>query len=177
MKAAGIGGALIGNINPDEKDGKVRMLSEAWWEHMVHAVTEGKRIGVDIGVFNCPGWSQSGGPWIKSDMAMRYITYSETKIKGGKKIEVKLNQPEAEFQDTYVLAFPTIASEARTSSVNGTRVKVSPSINQSKNLIDGNTSKVVSFSNEVGEYLILHSNLFKCLVIKILIIRSFLFCL
>lgn len=154
MKAAGIGGALIGNINPDEKDGKVPMLSEAWWEHMVHAVTEGKRIGVDIGVFNCPGWSQSGGPWIKSDMAMRYITYSETKIKGGKKIEVKLNQPEAEFQDTYVLAFPTIASEARTSSVNGTRVKVSPSINQSKNLIDGNTSKVVSFSNEVGEYLV-----------------------
>ena len=29
---------------------------------MVHAVNEGKRIGVDIGVFNCPGWSQSGGP-------------------------------------------------------------------------------------------------------------------
>ena len=65
MKKAGIGGALIGNINPLEKDGKVPMLSEAWWDHMVHAVNEGKRIGVEIGAFNCPGWSQSGGPWVK----------------------------------------------------------------------------------------------------------------
>ena len=57
MKKAGIGGALIGNINPAHKDGKVPMLSENWWSHMVHAVEEGKRIGVDIGVFNCPGGS------------------------------------------------------------------------------------------------------------------------
>ena len=61
MKKAGIGAALIGNINPSGKDGKVPMLSDNWWSHMVHAVEEGKRIGVDIGVFNCPGWSQSGG--------------------------------------------------------------------------------------------------------------------
>ena len=43
MKKAGIGGALIGNINPTRKDGKVPMLSEEWWSHMVHAVVEGKR--------------------------------------------------------------------------------------------------------------------------------------
>ena len=86
MKAAGIGGALIGNINPSEKDGKVPMLSEDWWSHMVHAVNEGKRIGVDIGVFNCPGWSQSGGPWVKPEMAMRYLTYSEISVAGGKTV-------------------------------------------------------------------------------------------
>ena len=34
MKAAGIGAAFIGNINPEEKDGKVPMLSEDWWDHM-----------------------------------------------------------------------------------------------------------------------------------------------
>ncbi|WP_147676347.1 glycosyl hydrolase [Algibacter pacificus] len=152
MKAAGIGGALIGNINPEETDGKVPMLSEAWWEHMVHAVTEGKRIGVDIGVFNCPGWSQSGGPWIKSDMAMRYITYSEAKVEGGKKIAVKLEQPEAEFQDTYVLAFPSIKSEAKTSSMKGTQIKVSPSVNQAKSLVDGKASTVTSFSFSNREY-------------------------
>ncbi|XCF05916.1 glycosyl hydrolase [Tamlana crocina] len=152
MKEAGIGGALIGNINPDEKDGKVPMLSESWWEHMVHAVNEGKRIGVDIGVFNCPGWSQSGGPWIKADMAMRYITYSETKIQGGKKIDLKLEQPETEFQDTYVLAFPSIKSEEKTSSVSGTQVIVTPSIANSKNLIDGKTSGIASFSKSIKSY-------------------------
>jgi hypothetical protein len=74
MKQAGIGTAFIGNINPPEKDGKVTLFSDLWWECMVHAVNEGKRLGVDIGTFNCPGWSQSGGPWVKPEMAMRYLT-------------------------------------------------------------------------------------------------------
>jgi len=65
MKAAGIGTAFIGNINPDEVDGRVPLFSEEWWKIMVHAVSEGKRLGVDIGVFNCPGWSQSGGPGLQ----------------------------------------------------------------------------------------------------------------
>ncbi len=152
MKEAGIGGALIGNINPDEKDGKVPMLSEEWWSHMVHAVNEGKRIGVDIGAFNCPGWSQSGGPWVTSEMAMRYVTYSEVKIEGGKTINLNLVQPATEFQDTYVLAFPSIDSEKNTTSIKNTKIIVKPSINNVKNLIDADTVSVASFSNSVDNY-------------------------
>lgn len=106
MKEAGIGGAFIGNINPDEVDGRVPLFSDQWWEIMIHAVNEGKRLGVDIGTFNCPGWSQSGGPWVKPEMAMRYLTYSETKVTGGTKIEAKLPKPKEIFQDVYVLAIP-----------------------------------------------------------------------
>ena len=108
MKEVGIGAAFIGNINPAEVDGPVPMLSEEWWEHMVHAVNEGKRIGVEIGTFNCPGWSMSGGPWVKPEMAMRHMVYSETSIVGGGKKTVELEKPEGEFQDSYVLAFPTV---------------------------------------------------------------------
>ncbi|WP_139959684.1 glycosyl hydrolase [Flavicella sediminum] len=152
MKAAGIGGALIGNINPDEKDGKVPMLSEEWWSHMVHAVNEGKRIGVDIGAFNCPGWSQSGGPWVKSDMAMRYVTYSEVKLEGGKNIDVQLAQPFEEFQDTYVLAFPSIKAEGITSSQKSTKIVIKPTVKNGNNLTDGNNNSVTSFANKVGKY-------------------------
>jgi len=152
MKEAGIGGALIGNINPNEKDGKVPMLSENWWSHMVHAVNEGKRIGVDIGVFNCPGWSQSGGPWVKSEMAMRYMTYSETSISGGKNVKLQLVKPAAEFQDTYVLAFPTIASEKVTSVAKTSKVLVFPSIKNPQNLIDGNTSSTSDFLSATEKY-------------------------
>jgi len=106
MKEAGIGTAFIGNINPPQQDGKVPLFSDLWWECMVHAVNEGKRLGVDIGVFNCPGWSQSGGPWVKPEMAMRYLTYSETVIHGPAKISQKLVKPKEEFQDVYVLAYP-----------------------------------------------------------------------
>ena len=90
MKEVGIGAAFIGNINPPEVDGPVPMLSEKWWDCMVHAVNEGKRIGVDIGTFNCPGWSQSGGPWVKPEMAMRHMVYSEVNIKGLGKTQVQL---------------------------------------------------------------------------------------
>ena len=146
MKEAGIGGALIGNINPAGVDGKVALFSDLWWECMVHAVTEGHRIGVDIGVFNCPGWSQSGGPWVKSDMAMRYLTYSELKVSGPGKVEVQLIQPKNEFQDTHTLAFKTLVSEKRRmkeliESVNSNIQKINTS-----ELIDGDTATSISFN-------------------------------
>ena len=115
MKKAGIGAALIGNINPAGEDGKVPLFSDEWWECMVHAVNEGHRIGVDIGMFNCPGWSQSGGPWVKSDMAMRYLTYSEAKVSGPGKMSINLAQPKDEFQDTHTLAFKSVKAEFRSS--------------------------------------------------------------
>ena len=154
MKEAGIGGALIGNINPEEEDGKVPMLSEEWWDHMVHAVNEGKRIGIDIGAFNCPGWSQSGGPWVKPEMAMRYLTYSETKVKGGEKVALKLTKPADEFQDVYVLAFPAIPAEQKTASVENTNIKITPGIRNATNLIDGDTTTVAGFSKEVEKYVL-----------------------
>lgn len=152
MKEVGIGGAFIGNINPGGKDGKVPMLSENWWDHMVHAVNEAKRIGVDIGVFNCPGWSQSGGPWVKPDMAMRYVTYSEVKVEGGKNLELKLIKPKAVFQDTHVIAFPTIFTEQNTLSIRNATIQVEPNIKDPINLIDKDTTTFASFSNTNKEY-------------------------
>ena len=105
MKEFGIGAALIGNINPDEVDGPVPLFSDKWWEIMVHAVNEGQRLGIDIGFFNCPGWSQSGGPWVTGDKAMRHLVYSETHINKSGKVRKQLPKPADKFQDAYVLAF------------------------------------------------------------------------
>ncbi len=113
MKQAGIGTAFIGNINWAGKDGKVPLFSDYWWECMVHAVNEGHRLGIDIGVFNCPGWSQSGGPWIKPQMAMRYLTYSETKVAGGGKVKIRLKKPKKDFQDVRTLAFRAPEAEKK----------------------------------------------------------------
>lgn len=161
MKKAGIGAAFIGNINPAGKDGKVPILSEDWWSHMIHAVTEGKRIGVDIGIFNCPGWSQSGGPWVSSEMAMRYLTFSETKVNGPGKIDVKLVQPKNEFQDTHTLAFLTPNAENRNLHELGVKVNSLPEIQNLFNAFDGDTATSVKFDAKINPEISIEINLNK----------------
>jgi len=140
MKKAGIGTAFIGNINPAGVDGKVPLFSDHWWECMVHAVNEGHRLGIDIGSFNCPGWSQSGGPWVEAGMAMRYLTYSETEVEGGQMVSMELKQPKEEFQDTYTLAMKV--KEVESNSLANRKVKISASngVSNRDQLVDGNAS-------------------------------------
>lgn len=146
MKQAGIGTVFIGNINPSEKDGKVPLFSDLWWDCMVHAVNEGKRLGVDIGVFNCPGWSQSGGPWVKPEMAMRYLTYSETVVQGPGKIVKRLAKPQEEFQDVAVLAFPA-SDRMRTLTRDNARIQVKPAVKDAQNWIDGDLATAALFDS------------------------------
>ncbi len=107
MARVGIGEAFIGNIGLDDiPAGKIPVLSEEWWQLVEHAIREGKRVGVNIGLFNCPGWSQSGGPWVKSTEAMRYLVSSEVVVDGGRRVVQKLARPKEMFQDVKVLAYP-----------------------------------------------------------------------
>ena len=114
MKRVGIGEGYIGVIsgqsgatpNPDPK-----ALTDPWWGYIEHAIREGSRLGVDIGVFNSPGWSQSGGPWVKPSQAMRHVALPETRLHGPQHFEGKLPAPAGDFQDLAVLAFPLPAGE------------------------------------------------------------------
>ena len=136
MKDFGIGAVLIGNINPDEVDGPVPLFSDTWWDIMVHVVNEGQRLGIDIGFFNCPGWSQSGGPWVTYDKAMRHLVYSESKAQGPGNLQLKLAKPAEEFQDTYVLAFKSIDAENNKLSTGNVTIKTEPEVPQASKWFD-----------------------------------------
>lgn len=113
MARVGIGEALIGNIFLDDiAAGPVKVLSEEWWLLVEHAIREAGRLGLKIGLFNCPGWSQSGGPWIKPQQAMRYLVSSETRVTGPARFEQKLSVPANPFQDVALLAFPAPPHDA-----------------------------------------------------------------
>ena len=79
MAAVGIKRAMIGNI----KGGRVKMFSPAWYDATHHAFKEANRLSVDLMLFNGPGWSQSGGPWIKPEQSMRRVTWNEFPTQGG----------------------------------------------------------------------------------------------
>lgn len=107
MKKAGINRAFIGNIGLDDIPyGKVKMLSEEWWKILHAALKTATELNIEIGIFNSPGWSQSGGPWVKPEEAMRYLAASELRVTGPQKLSRKLEKPTDIFQDVRVLAWP-----------------------------------------------------------------------
>ncbi len=119
MAALGIGGAFIGNIGTQMVPyGKTPMLTEEWWQITEHAIREGGRLGVDIGLFNCPGWSQSGGPWISAKQTMRYLNTFSQKVKGPGKQELIFDKPIGPFEDVTLLAIPVNENLKRVSDLN-----------------------------------------------------------
>ncbi len=120
MKRVGIGEGYIGVISgqsgtPTTSTSKA--LTDEWWSYIEHAVREGTRLGVDVGLFNSPGWSQSGGPWVKPSQAMRYVTLPELRLHGPQHFAGKLPLPTGEFQDLAVLAFPAPTGEGAVAKI------------------------------------------------------------
>ncbi|MES2657607.1 MAG: glycosyl hydrolase [Verrucomicrobiota bacterium] len=113
MQRVGIGAAYIGVIHGQSngQPGAIQILGEPFWDAMAHAIREGTRLGVDIGVFNSPGWSQSGGPWVKPPQTMRHLALPEVRLRGPQRFTGKLPQPPGEFQDVSIIAFPAPLGE------------------------------------------------------------------
>jgi Icc-related predicted phosphoesterase len=111
MKKAGINWVLLGSdIVSGSEFGPVKVFSPEWYEAMHTMLKTATELDIEVGLFNCPGWSQSGGPWIKPENSMRYLASSETRVKGPVRIEQRLPQPTEHFQDVKVLAVPVTSN-------------------------------------------------------------------
>jgi hypothetical protein len=109
MKRAGINRAFIAHVGDDAgyyPVGKIKLFSDEWWDILHTALKTAGELDIEIGMFNCPGWSQSGGPWVKPEQAMRYLAATEKQLTGPGKFSEKLNPPTTHFEDVKVLAFP-----------------------------------------------------------------------
>ncbi|TFF37080.1 glycosyl hydrolase [Mucilaginibacter psychrotolerans] len=139
MKKVGINRAFIGNIGLDNvPDGKVKMFSDDWWDILHTALKTATRLNIQIGIFNSPGWSQSGGPWVKPQQAMRYLTSSQIMVKGPVLLKQQLVKPKADFQDVKVIAYPVAADYAADISALKPQMVSIPAIDSLNNLFDDN---------------------------------------
>ena len=109
MKRAGINRAFIGNIGQDGlyTEHNVKLFSDEWWEILHTALKTASELGIEIGIFNSPGWSQSGGPWVKPEQSMRYLASSKTMVSGGKEISLIMEAPVDNFQPVRTIAYPS----------------------------------------------------------------------
>ncbi|MCF7731384.1 MAG: hypothetical protein K9N23_06845 [Akkermansiaceae bacterium] len=116
MKSVGVGGAQIFNLSEELPAGPAPFMSPQWLELVKYAAAEAERLGLELGIQQAGGWSNSGGPWIKPEQAMQMVTISETRQQGPVRFDGPLKQPETRsgkgyengfYRDIAVLAFPT----------------------------------------------------------------------
>lgn len=153
MAKVGIGRAFIGNIGYPKEEvpyGKVKMLSDEWLNITKVAITTATKNGIDIGLFNCPGWSQSGGPWIKPTQSMRYISGNELHIKGPLQYSQKLPVTEPNFQDVAVLAFPAPVNEGDDISKHTPKIISDVTFDDAQKLFDGSIETGASVTSAIN---------------------------
>jgi hypothetical protein len=115
MKQIGLGGATIVNVDSGIPRGPVNFMSPEWRNDFKFAMQEASRLGLEMCVENCAGWSSSGGPWNTVTNAMQRVTTSEVRVTGPTNFSAALPQPPTTldyYRDIAVLAFPTPASES-----------------------------------------------------------------
>jgi hypothetical protein len=137
MKEAGIGNAMFMEINVGVPRGKVDFWSEEWQSLFVHAVNEARRLGIELTTLTGPGWTGSGGPWVKPEQSMRNLMASDTLVKGPAKFDAVPALPppykpphnywpltpelrkqwESYYKDVCVLAFPAPAGDGKIADV------------------------------------------------------------
>ncbi|MDR0565544.1 MAG: glycosyl hydrolase, partial [Prevotellaceae bacterium] len=134
MREAGIAHVLFLEVNVGIPRGKVDFLSEEWQDLFAFTMHECERleIGVTLGIG--PGWTGSGGPWVKGEESMQHLVFSSTDVSGAGKQAIQLPKPEpmppffgrepavqAEwegfYRDVAVLAFPAATTRIDTDYV------------------------------------------------------------
>jgi len=103
LKKAGFGRATIFHLSDMvmpypaeiEKGPTPEIISwtEPWWKLVRHAAEESKRLGMLLGMHNCPGYNFSGGTWITPELAMQQIIWSSRTVAGKAHVSVKLERP------------------------------------------------------------------------------------
>ncbi|MBR1921410.1 MAG: hypothetical protein IJ829_05340 [Kiritimatiellae bacterium] len=96
MRDAGLSGATIFNIQDVGWVCEERMatplcpgleyMNDKWWEMVTFAVAEAKRLGLELGLHNCPGYSTSGGPWITPELGMKKLVWAKGDLEPEKKL-------------------------------------------------------------------------------------------
>jgi len=119
LKDAGFGGAMMFALadvctpwqaeigNSPEPD--VVAFTDPWWKLVRHAAAESKRLGLDFGMGNCPGYETSGGKWIPAELSMQEIISSKVRVEGGKRAKVALPRPTVDPRANQM--FPVIIPE------------------------------------------------------------------
>jgi len=96
MDRVGIGGfqnfdAALNTPQVVEK--RLVYMTPEWQEAFRFATTKADELGLEMAIAGSPGWSESGGPWVPPEQAMKKYVWSETWVDGGQPFHGMLPRP------------------------------------------------------------------------------------
>jgi len=98
MKRVGIGGVQNFDANlqtPQIVDHRLVYMTPEWKDAFRFAAHEADRQGLELAIAASPGWSETGGPWVKPQDGLKKLVWSETIVPAGKRFAGRLAPPPA----------------------------------------------------------------------------------
>src|ERR1700730_11150203 len=96
MKRVGIAGFqnFDAALNtPTLVDKRLTYMTPEWKDAFLYATKLADQLRLEEAIAGSPGWSESGGPWVRPNQGMKKIIWSETRIEGGKPFSGVLPHP------------------------------------------------------------------------------------
>jgi hypothetical protein len=98
MARMGIGGVQNFDANlqtPQIVPERLTYMTDGWKDAFRHAVKTADAKGLEFAIAASPGWSETGGPWVKPQDGMKKLVWSQTDLRGGQRLDGKLPAPPA----------------------------------------------------------------------------------
>jgi hypothetical protein len=96
MQRIGIGGFqnFDAALNtPHLVDHPLDYMTPDWWDTFKYAISLADELGLEASIAGSPGWSESGGPWVKPQEAMKKFVWTESVVHGGRRFTGQLPAP------------------------------------------------------------------------------------
>lgn len=96
MKRSGIGGFQnfdAALMTPQIVKERLTYMTPEWKDAFSFAARLADSLQLEMAIAGSPGWSESGGPWVKPQDGMKKIVWTETRVEGGKTFSGSLPHP------------------------------------------------------------------------------------
>ena len=91
MKASGIGGVQQFDAGGTSLGGgqtivkRLPYMQDEWKDAFRYAIRYADELGMEVAIASAPGWSSTGGPWVKPENAMKKLTWRTLTVTGNPK--------------------------------------------------------------------------------------------
>ncbi len=96
MKRSGIAGFMnfdAGMATPQIVPERLIYMTPGWKDAFAFATSLADSLGLEMSVASAPGWSFTGGPWVKPKDGMKKLVWRELWVKGGTTFDAALPEP------------------------------------------------------------------------------------